>query len=60
MSSRHEKEKRLRPRNNPYKRDRFVQAEYLRIYIPIIERKEENLKEEQTEEDFTKDYEQDE
>lgn len=60
MSSRHEKEKRLRPKNNPYKRDRFVQAEYLRIYIPIIERKEENLKEEQTEEDFTKDYEQDE
>jgi len=60
MSSRHEKEKRLRPKNSPYKRDRFVQAEYLRIYIPIIERKEENLKEEQTEEDFTKDYEQDE
>ena len=60
MSSRHEKEKRLRPKNNPYKRDRFVQAEYLRIYIPIIERKEENLKEEQTEEDFAEDYEQDE
>lgn len=31
MSSRHEKEKRLRPRSNPYKRDHFVQAEYLRV-----------------------------
>jgi hypothetical protein len=31
MSSRHEKEKRLRPRSNPYKRDHFVQAEYLRM-----------------------------
>ena len=60
MSSRHEKEKRLRPKNNPYKRDHFVQADYLRISKPIIERKEENLKEEQTEEDFVEDYEQDE
>ena len=31
MSSRYEKEKRLRPRNNPYKRDHFNQTEYLRI-----------------------------
>jgi hypothetical protein len=60
MSSRHEKEKRLRPKNNPYKRDHFVQADYLRISKPITERKEEQPKEEQTEEDFVEDYEQDE
>jgi hypothetical protein len=60
MSSRHEKEKRLRPKNNPYKRDNFVQADYLRISKPIIERKEENLKEEQTEENFAEDYEENE
>ena len=31
MSSRHQKEKRLRPRNNPYKRDQFDQTKYLRV-----------------------------
>lgn len=31
MSSRHQKEKRLRPRNNPYKRDQFNRSQYLRI-----------------------------
>ena len=31
MSSRHQKEKRLRPRNDPYKRDHFNKAQYLRI-----------------------------
>ena len=33
MSSRYEKEKRLRPRNNPYKRDQFNQTEYLRVPV---------------------------
>ena len=50
----------MRPKNNPYKRDHFVQADYLRISKPITERKEEQPKEEQTEEDFAEDYEQDE
>lgn len=31
MSSRHQKEKRLRPRSDPYKRDRFNQSKYLRV-----------------------------
>lgn len=31
MSSRHQKEKRLRPRHDPYKRDQFDQSKYLRI-----------------------------
>lgn len=31
MSSRHQKEKRLRPRNDPYKRDHFNKSQYLRI-----------------------------
>jgi hypothetical protein len=31
MSSRHQKEKRLRPRHDPYKRDHFNQSQYLRI-----------------------------
>jgi len=31
MSSRHQKEKRLRPRHDPYKRDHFNQSHYLRI-----------------------------
>ena len=31
MSSRHQKEKRLRPRNDPYKRDHFNQSKYLRV-----------------------------
>lgn len=34
MSSRHQKEKRLRPRNNPYKRDQFDQTKYLRVSAP--------------------------
>lgn len=34
MSSRHQKEKRLRPRNDPYKRDHFDESRYLRIAIP--------------------------
>lgn len=32
MSARHQKEKRLRPRNDPYKRDHFNKAQYLRIH----------------------------
>lgn len=31
MSSRREKEKRLRPRSNPYKRNHFDQMKYLRV-----------------------------
>jgi hypothetical protein len=31
MSTREQKEKRLRPRNNPYKRDKFNQTEFTRI-----------------------------
>lgn len=31
MSSRHQKEKRLRPRSDPYKRDHFNQSKYLRV-----------------------------
>lgn len=31
MSSRREKEKRLRPRHDPYKRDHFDKSKYLRI-----------------------------
>lgn len=31
MSSRREKEKRLRPRNHPYKRNHFNQTDYLRV-----------------------------
>jgi len=60
MSSRYEKEKRLRPKNNPYKRDHFVQADYLRVSKPINDRKEEKLVEEQPEEDFEECYEDDE
>ena len=33
MSSRREKEKRIRPRNSPYKRDYFDQSRYLRIPV---------------------------
>ena len=33
MSSRHQKEKRLRPRSNPYKRDRFDQTRYVRVTV---------------------------
>ena len=33
MSSRREKEKRIRPRNMPYKRDYFDQSRYLRIPV---------------------------
>lgn len=33
MSSRREKEKRLRPRNSPYKRDYFDQSRFLRIPV---------------------------
>lgn len=33
MSSRREKEKRLRPRNDPYKRNHFDQTKYLRIPV---------------------------
>lgn len=33
MSSRREKEKRLRPRNNPYKRNQFDKAKYLRLPV---------------------------
>jgi hypothetical protein len=31
MSSRHQKEKRLRPRNDPYKRETFNKSQYLRM-----------------------------
>ena len=30
MSSRNQKEKRLRPRNNPYKRNKFDQTKYIK------------------------------
>ncbi len=33
MSSRHQKEKRLRPQRDPYKRDHFDQSKY--IAIPV-------------------------
>ena len=33
MSSRREKEKRLRPRSNPYKRNHFDQTKYLRLPV---------------------------
>lgn len=31
MSSRHQKEKRLRPRHDPYKRDHFDKSRYMRF-----------------------------
>jgi hypothetical protein len=31
MSSRREKEKRIRPKSNPYKRNHFDQTKYLRV-----------------------------
>lgn len=31
MSSRHQKEKRLRPQRDPYKRDHFNQSKYLQL-----------------------------
>ena len=34
MSSRRETEKRLRPRNDPYKRNHFNKSQYLRISVP--------------------------
>lgn len=45
MSSRHEKEKRLRPKSNPYKRDHFIQADYLRVAKPLNDPKEAQSKE---------------
>jgi hypothetical protein len=33
MSSRRETEKRLRPRNSPYKRNHFNQSQYLRVSV---------------------------
>ena len=33
MSSFKEKEKRIRPKNNPYKRDHFDQTKYLRVSL---------------------------
>lgn len=39
MSSRHQKEKRLRPRNEPYKRDRFDQTRYTRVVYQNVEQK---------------------
>ena len=35
MSSRHQKEKRLRPHNDQYKRDHFNKSQYLRIQPAI-------------------------
>lgn len=53
MSSRREKEKRLRPRNNPYKRNHFDQSRYL--HVPLSESKSEetvdNLEEDQWDEE---------
>jgi hypothetical protein len=34
MSSRHQKEKRLRPRNDPYKREHFDRSRYLQVSLP--------------------------
>jgi hypothetical protein len=51
MSSRYEKEKRLRPRNNPYKRDQFNQTEYLRV---PVKNKSKNTNDVQ--EDFEEEY----
>jgi hypothetical protein len=59
MSSRHQKEKRLRPRHDPYKRDHFNQSEYLRVNPKktdnnelIQEQENEDLEEFYDEEDF--------
>lgn len=34
MSSRHQKERRLRPRSDPYRRNHFDQSRYLRLPLP--------------------------
>lgn len=34
MSSRHQKEKRLRPQRDPYKRNHFDQSKYIGISVP--------------------------
>ena len=70
MSSRYEKEKRLRPKNSPYKRDQFVKADYLRIpktnektksnHLPINEEQQDDqLKNTLVEEEEYDDYEDD-
>ena len=41
MSSRREKEKRLRPRNDPYKRNHFDQTRYLRVPLSESNKPEE-------------------
>ena len=59
MSSRHEKEKRLRPKSNPYKRDHFIQADYLRVVKPLNDPKETQSKEELIEADSEEYYQDD-
>mgnify|MGYP006300088455 CR=1 FL=1 len=34
MSSRHQKEKRLRPQRDPYKRNQFDQSKYIGVAVP--------------------------
>ena len=60
MSSRHEKEKRLRPKSNPYKRDHFIQADYLRVVKPLNDHKDTQPKEVLPEAEFEEYYQDDE
>lgn len=60
MSSRHQKEKRLRPRNDPYKRNHFDKTKYMRVdnqpvAKPLNEEVEEKYEEyeEMYDEDFS-------
>lgn len=56
MSSRYEKEKRLRPKNNPYKRDQFNQTEYLRINKNNSTKSTNVITEEEYEEEYDDEY----
>lgn len=40
MSTRNEREKRIRPRNDPYKRDHFDKSRYLRIPSEVLKEEE--------------------
>lgn len=58
MSSRHQKEKRLRPRHDPYKRDHFDKSKYMRIEQSGSKATQEDLNEkyEEYEEMYDEDF----
>lgn len=57
MSSRREKEKRIRPRNNPYKRDKFDQSKYLHVKTSGSQEESENKEHSLYESDDFEEYE---